>query len=144
MSRGEKKKKKAVSFRFGTSTVERLKQRAAETGSAQGVLAERYIEEGLRMDDHPGISFRDGGSGRRPALLGTRLDVAEVIETLHQNSSSVTETADYLDLSPAQVETAIRYYAEYQDEVDAWIAQSRAIAERERELWVKREAALAR
>ena len=142
MARGDKKK--AVSFRFDAGTVERLKERSAEVGSGQGVLAERYIEEGLRMDVHPGIAFRDGGSGRRPSLLGTRLDVAEVIETLRQNSSSVAEAADYLDLSPAQVETAVRYYAEYRGEVDAWIARSRAIAERERELWTKREAALAR
>jgi hypothetical protein len=28
------------------------------------------------MDEHPLIYFRDGASGRRPALLGTRLDVA--------------------------------------------------------------------
>jgi len=142
MARGDKKK--AVSFRFDAGTVERLTERSAEVGSGQGVLAERYIEEGLRMDVHPGIAFRDGGSGRRPSLLGTRLDVAEVIETLRQNSSSVDQTADYLDLSPAQVETAVRYYAEYQGEVDAWIAQSRAIAERERDLGKKREAALAR
>ena len=142
MVRGDTKK--AVSFRFGTSTVERLKERCAEIGSAQGVLAERYIEEGLRMDGHPGISFRDGGSGRRPALLGTRLDIAQVIETLRQNGVSVEETADYLDLSPAQVETAVRYYAEYQEEVDAWIVQGQAIAEREREVAMKREAALGR
>ncbi len=137
-------RKKAVSFRFDTHTVERLKERSAEVGSAQGALAERYIEEGMRMDDHPGIYFRDGGSGRRPALLGTRLDVAQVVETLRQNHDSIEETADYLDLTPAHVETAVRYYAEYQDEVDAWIEQSRAIAERERELWAKREAALTR
>jgi len=141
MARGDKKK--AVSFRFDTGTVERLRERSAEVGSAQGVLAERYIEEGLRMDDHPGLYFRDGGSGRRPALVGTRLDIAQVVETLRQNDGSVDETADYLDLSPAQVETAVRYYAEYRGEVDDWIAQSRAIAERERELWAKREAALA-
>ena len=137
-------KKTAVSFRFDAGTVERLRERSTEVGSAQGALAERYIEEGLRMDVHPGIHFRDGGSGRRPALVGTRLDVAQVIETLRQNDSSVDETADYLDLSPALVETAVRYYAEFQGEVDAWIAHGQAIAERERELWTKREAALAR
>jgi hypothetical protein len=31
------------------------------------------------MDEHPAIYFRDGADGRRPALLGTRLDVADVI-----------------------------------------------------------------
>ena len=141
MARGDKKT--TVSFRFDAGTVESLRQRSAEVGSGQGALAGRYIEEGMRMDGHAGIHFRDGGSGRRPALVGTRLDVAQVIETLRQNGSSVEETADYLDLSPAQVETAVRYYAEYRGEVDAWIARSRAIAERERELWTKREAALA-
>ena len=137
-------KKTAVSFRFDARTVERLRERSTEIGSAQGALAERYIEEGLRVDAHPSIHFRDGGSGRRPALVGTRLDVAQVIETLRQNDSSIAETADYLDLRPALVEAAVRYYAEFQGEVDTWIAQSQATAERERELWTKREAALAR
>ena len=136
--------KQGVSFRFDPHTVERLKQRSHEVGAPQAALAERYIEEGMRMDEHPGISFRDGGSGRRPAVLGTRLDVAQVIETLRQNESSIAETADYLDLAPAQVEAAVRYYASFTAEVDEWIEQSRAIAERERELWRRREEALAR
>jgi hypothetical protein len=34
-------------------------------------IAERYIEEGLRMDEHPAIDLRDGAAGRRPAVLGT-------------------------------------------------------------------------
>lgn len=136
--------KQGVSFRFDPHTVERLKQRSHEVGASQAALAERYIEEGMRMDEHPGISFRDGGSGRRPAVLGTRLDVAQVIETLRQNDNSIAETADYLDLAPAQVEAAVRYYASFTAEVDEWIEQSRAIAERERELWRRREEALAR
>jgi hypothetical protein len=34
-------------------------------------IAERYIEEGLRMDEHPAIDLPDGAAGRRPAVLGT-------------------------------------------------------------------------
>ena len=140
---GHETNKQPVSFRFDPRTVERLKRRSQEIGAPQATLAQRYIEEGMRVDEHPGIYFRDGGSGRRPAVLGTRLDVAQIIETLRQNDNSIEETAEYLDLSPAQVETALRYYAAYRDEVDEWIEQSRSIAERERELWRRREESLA-
>lgn len=135
--------KQGVSFRFDPRTLERLKRRSREVGSPQAVLAERYIDEGMRMDEHPAIYFRDGGSGRRPAVLNTRLDVAQIIETLRQNANSIEETADYLDLSPAQVDAAVRYYADYKDEIDAWLDQSREIAERERDLWRRRQQALA-
>jgi uncharacterized protein (DUF433 family) len=142
MASGENKQ--GVSFRFNPRTVERLKRRSHEVGAPQAALAERYIDEGMRIDEHPGIYFRDGGSGRRPAVLGTHLDVAQIIETLRQNENSIEETAEYLDIPAAQVETAVRYYAAYKDEVDEWIEQSRAIAERERELWLRQQEALAR
>src|SRR3990172_3702752 len=82
-----------------------------------------------------------GGGGR--GVMGTHLDVAQVIETLRQNDNSIEETADYLDIPPAQVDVAVRYYTAYRGEVDAWIEQSRALAERERDLWLRREDALA-
>jgi uncharacterized protein (DUF433 family) len=141
VARGERKR--GASFRFNPRTLERLKQRAREVGARQGTLAERYIEEGMRTDEHPGIHFRDGGSGRRPAVVGTRLDVSQIIETLRQNANSIGETADYLDISAAQVDAAVRYYADYKDEIDEWIEQSRAIAERERERWRRQQDALA-
>jgi hypothetical protein len=50
------------------------------------------------MDEHPLIYFREGASGRRPALLGTRLDVADVIETVRVNDRSVERAAAYLEL----------------------------------------------
>lgn len=135
--------KQGVSFRFDPRTLERLKQRSHEVGAPQATLAERYIDEGMRVDEHPGIYFREGGSGRRPAVLGTRLDVAQIVETLRQNESSIDATAEYLDLPAAQVETAVRYYAAYRDEVDEWIEQSRLLAERERDLWRRQQEALA-
>jgi hypothetical protein len=75
-----------------------LKRPAREAGQPQTALAERYIEEGLRMDEHPVIYFRDGASGRRPASPGTRLDVADVIEPLRQTDKSVERTAAYLEI----------------------------------------------
>lgn len=138
------KSKQGVSFRFDPHTLARLKQRSHDVGAPQATLAERYIDEGLRVDEHPGVYFREGGSGRRPAVLGTRLDVAQLVETLRQNGNSVEETADYLDIPAEHVATALRYYAAYTEEIDAWVAQSRAAAERELELWRRQQQALAR
>jgi uncharacterized protein (DUF433 family) len=135
--------KQSVAFRFDPITVRRLKQRAKETNAAQTALAERYIEEGLRRDEHPLISFRDGEAGRRPALLGTRLDVAEVIATIRQNENSVEEAADYLELPPEHVEACLHYYADYRAVGVAWVERASPLAQRERERWERRRQALA-
>jgi uncharacterized protein (DUF433 family) len=135
--------KQSVAFRFDPITVARLKQRARDTHAPQTALAERYIEEGLRRDEHPLVYFRDGETGRRPALLGTRLDVADVLTTIRQNGNSVEEAADYLEIPVEHVEAGLRYYADYKDEIDAWIERVGAIAERERERWQRRRQALA-
>jgi uncharacterized protein (DUF433 family) len=136
------KAKRAVSFRFDPKTVRHLKRRADEVGVAQAALAERYIEEGLRMDEHPSIWFREGAAGRRPALLGTRLDVATVIETIRQHDGSLEDTAEYLDVPIGQVEECLRYYVDFKGEVDEWARRTRRDAERERELWLGRQEAL--
>jgi uncharacterized protein (DUF433 family) len=90
------------------------------------------------MDNHPLISFRDGAAGRRPCLLGTRLDVADVIETIRQNGDSVEEASAYLGVPIDRLEACQRYYAEHRDEIDAWIERSRAITEREELRWRRR------
>ncbi|MFZ2114252.1 MAG: hypothetical protein WAU77_11070 [Solirubrobacteraceae bacterium] len=137
------KTKQSVAFRFDPITVKRLKQRALETHAAQTALAERYIEEGLRHEEHPLIFFRDGEAGRRPALLGSRLDVAEVIETIRQNDNSLEDAADYLEIPVAHVDACLSYYADYKDEIDVWVERTHAIAERERGRWQRRRQALA-
>jgi uncharacterized protein (DUF433 family) len=135
--------KQPFALRIPPGTLAHLKRRAREAGQPQAALAERYLEEGLRMDEHPLIYFRDGASGRRPALLGTRLDVADVIETIWQNDRSVERTAAYLELPVDRVEACLRYYADYRDEIDESIGRARAIADREEARWQRRGEALA-
>jgi len=134
--------KQPLAFRVLPSTLEHLRRRAREAGQPQTALAERYIEEGLRMDEHPLVYFRDGAAGRRPALLGTRLDLADVIETIRQNDNSVEQAAAYLELPVDRVEACLRYYADYRTEIDDWIDRSRAIAEHEATRWRRRGEAL--
>lgn len=119
------------SFRFSESTLRRLDERAHEIRETRTGLAERYVEEGLRMDEHPGIGFADGPAGRRAILLGTGLDVWEVVATAKQNRGSVDAAARYLEIPVSTVRTGIRYYAAFPDEIDELLARQEAIAERE-------------
>ena len=102
------------------------------------MLAERYVEEGLRMDEHPLIYFRDGEAGRRPALMGTRLDVWQVIETVRQNENSPAAAAEYLRLPLSHVEALLGYYVNYQNEVDEWIAREQTVADQAEISWRRR------
>ena len=131
------------SFRFRDSLLAALQARARERGESATALAERYLDEGLRREDHPLISFREGAAGRRPALVGTRLDVDQVIDTLRESKNSVEAAAEYLAVPETYVRAAVRYYADYPDEVDAWRERRRAIADREEEAWRREQAILA-
>ena len=135
-----------MSFRLPGDLVEALKQRAQESGLPATALVERYVGEGLRRDEHPLIVFRDGASGRRAGLVGSRLDVAHVVDTLEASQASgegrLAEVAEYLELPVTLVRAAVRYYADQRDEVEAWRRRNRAIAERERAAWERERAVL--
>lgn len=95
------------------------------------------------MDEHPGIGFADGPAGRRAVVLGTGLDVWEVVSGLHASGGSVEAVARYLELPVAPVRAALRYYAAFRAEIDAELARRAAIADRE-EAAARRERALLR
>jgi uncharacterized protein (DUF433 family) len=134
---------KPTSFRLPDAVDARLDQYAREAGESRTALAVRYIDEGLRTDQHPLIAFVTHPTGRRAMVAGTRLEVADVIETVRASGNSVEEAADYLDLPPAKVQAAVRYYAEFAEEIDAWLERRREIADRHEALWRKEQAALA-
>ena len=97
------------------------------------------------MEDHPGIVFRDGPAGRRAALAGGP-DVWEVIQTLQNTGEkgerAIGATAEWGSLSPAQVRTAVRYYANHRDEVDERIRLNREEADLEYAAWQREQDAL--
>ena len=70
-------------------------------------LAQRYVEEGLRMDEHPLIRFAEGPAGRRARLLGTGKDVWEVVATVRDNDGDLGQAARYLELPLGLVQAAV-------------------------------------
>ncbi len=131
------------SFRLAVDTLERLERRARERGQSVNTLAARLIEEGLRGEDHPLIYFREGAAGRRPALLGSRVDVGQVIQTLRDHDHSVADTVEYLGQPEPKIRAAMRYYAEFRDEVDAWTQRMAEIARREEETFGRQQTGVA-
>jgi uncharacterized protein (DUF433 family) len=113
-------------LRLAPGLRQRLTEWARRAGLPERTLAQRYVEEGLRHDEHPLIQFVDGPSGRRATLIGRGLDVWEVIATVRDNKGSVAETADYLELPAGLVQAAVTYYGEYREEIDSEIALNEA------------------
>src|ERR1700686_4052607 len=113
-----------LSVRLNDATIARLGRHAQRMHLAPRTLAQRYVEEGLRMDEHPLIRFADGPSGRRARLVGGP-DVWEGIAGARDNDGDLAETAAYLELSLGLVQAAASYYAAYSQEVDERIERNR-------------------
>lgn len=111
----------------------RLARRSKELGEPKSRVAERLIDEGLRMEEFPGVVFRDGSSGRRASLLDGP-DVWEVIADLlrakrRKNVDAVKAVVRGSGLSEQQVRLAAAYYSRYPDEIDARIERNEELQE---------------
>jgi uncharacterized protein (DUF433 family) len=111
-------------IRIEADTLRALRERSAQSGEPIVRLAQRYIDEGLRLERHPGIVFRTGPAGRRAVIVGGP-DVWEVVAAARGAPESgeelVTALAERIGVPIERIRTAIRYYAEYPDEVDRFI-----------------------
>jgi len=128
-----------LSIRFDPGVLRRLRRRAGNTpGATPSGLAQRLVDEGLRQAEHPGVVFKDGTSGRRAALaLGP--DVWEVIRALREvderGEPAIEATAELLALTPSRVRTAVRYYADHEQEIDAEIAEAESASVEAERAW---------
>ena len=132
------------SFRLSGRTAELLDEAAEATGESRNALVDRLLGEGLRLERHPLIRFREGAGGRRqPLVVGSRLYVHQVVATLRASDGDVGEAADYLGLTARQVRAALDYYADYRVEVDEDAAVAQRIEATERDRWERQQRALA-
>jgi hypothetical protein len=130
-------------LRLRPGVSERLAIQAQRAGLAPRTLAQRYVDESLRREDHPLVRFADGPSGRRAALVGSGLDVWEVIAAIRENGNDAGDTAALLEIPVGLVQAAVAYYGDYRDEIDAEIALNQAEWERGYAAWEAGKQALA-
>lgn len=128
-----------LSIRFDQTILDRLRKRARSIpGATPSGLAERLVDEGLRMAEHPGIVFKDGPTGRRAALaLGPDVwEVAKAVRGLDvRRERAIIAAAEILNLPVERVRLALRYYGAYPDEIDAEMAVADEESRTAEEAW---------
>jgi len=129
-----KRQTRSFTARVDVEVLDRLRERSERVGQSSARLAERLIDEGLRMEEFPGIVFRSGPAGRR-ASLAAGPDVWEVVRDLKRAPQA--EVGDPLEvvcqashLERAQVELAAAYYDAYAEEIDERIRSNEEMAKR--------------
>lgn len=128
-----------TSIRFEPQVSRRLASYVSRhPGATRSAVAARYVDEGLRMDEHPGVVFRDGPAGRRAVVVGGP-DVWQVVQAVQAGRTGEPELSDdrLLEMVEANtgvplrmIKTALDYWSAYPDEVDAMVSHA-AQAERE-------------
>jgi hypothetical protein len=141
------------SIRFDERVSDRLSAYvASHPGWSGSSAANRFVDEALRMEDHPGVIFRDGPTGRRAVLIGGP-DVREVIRAVKSaraaepdlDSDEIVALVSTNTGVPGRLaDTAIRYWAAFPDEIDSWIEEVESFEEQALLAWERRQVLLAR
>jgi len=114
-------KSQPLSVRLPERIIVQIQDEAKRTKRSKGAVAESLIDEALHCRRFPGIGFRGQDWNRRPWILGTALDVWEVIWSV-RNFGSAKKVTEALEITEAQIELAEAYYRESPEGIDSHIA----------------------
>jgi len=116
-------KSQPFSIRLSPLTDELVTREARRTRRSKGAVVEMLAEEALRTRRFPGIAFRGSDWNRRPWVIGTALDVWEIVAA-SRRFASAQEMAANTDLSEPQIRLALAYYQEFPEEIDEAIREN--------------------
>jgi hypothetical protein len=123
---------KHLTLRVDQDSFRQLDDESRRQRLTRSELAKRFIDEGLRMAVHPGIVFRTGPTGRRAALANGP-DVWEIVQDFSDwddQKHPANESVGSSSLYPHQIRQALRYHAEFPDEIAERIKQNEDAAAR--------------
>jgi hypothetical protein len=113
--------------------------------------ANRLVDEALRINEHPGITFRPGPTGRRAAVAAGP-DVWEIVRAVRSarraepsfgEDDLLAMLAENTGVGIAQLRTAVRYWAAYPQDIDAEIEAADAAEDAARDSWLREQRLLA-
>jgi hypothetical protein len=103
----------------------RITQIALETKRSKGAVLEELADEAERARRFPGIAFRGPNWSRRAWVLGSSLDVWEIVQAFKDYDENGEKMLAETALAPRQLRMALAYYREFRDEIDTAIAGNR-------------------
>jgi len=99
-------------------------RKAKRTGRSRGAIVEALAEEALRMRLFPGVAFKGADWERRAWVVGTALDVWQIVDA-HGDIHSIERMAEGGSANERQIRLALDYYEMFPEEIDAAIADNR-------------------
>jgi uncharacterized protein (DUF433 family) len=111
------------SIRLDEVTERLVEAEARRTRRSKSAIVEALTEEAARLRRFPGIGYRGDDAERRPWVIGSGLDVWEIIEMLEGHGSPEALIED-MPLTLAQVRLAIAYRDAYPDEIAEAMAEN--------------------
>jgi len=122
------------SVRFTLATDRVVTEEARRTRRSKSAVVELLAEEAVRTRRFAGIGFRGEDAGRRPWVIGSGLDVWEIVQMVEEFGRIERLLAE-TQLTERQVRLALAYRESYPDEIAEAIAQNRHTPEGWHELY---------
>lgn len=128
------RKGEPFSVRFSLPTDRTVAEEARRTRRSKSAVVEALADEAIRTRRFAGIAFRGDDARRRPWVIGTGLDVWEIIQML-DGFGSMAHLLQETQLNERQVRLALAYRDAYPEEISAAIAENRRTVDDWRELY---------
>jgi hypothetical protein len=124
------RKSAPFSLRLSEQTDRLVTAEAKRTKRSKGSVIETLAEEALKARLVPGVAFRGDDYNRRAWLMGTSLDVWQVVDAYKDFDEDLERAVAETDLTVRELRTALSYYERFPDEIDDFIALNhRSLAE---------------
>jgi hypothetical protein len=122
------------SVRFTRPTDRMVEEEARRTRRSKSAIVESLTDEAIRMRRFAGIGFRGEDAARRPWVIGSGLDIWEIIQ-MYDDFGSIERLTEETQLTERQARLAIAYRDSYPEEIEEAIAQNRRTAAAWHELY---------
>lgn len=112
------------SVRFTRTTDDAVRDEAARTRRSKSAVVEALAEEAMRTRRFAGVGFRGADADRRAWVIGSGLDVWEIVQ-MFEDFGSIERLADETQLNKRQVRLALAYRDNYPEEIAEAVEQNR-------------------